>query len=120
LFLARRDLRAAVFFCFAAIEACINQFIHEHVGRNQYRMNQHDIDKWTEKNGYLSIETKLKEGIKLFGGTPFACDSKLWGGFLALKELRDGLTHFRPSSILQTFPLEFFQGTQCKPSGAKA
>jgi hypothetical protein len=96
-FVMWRNLFAAVFFSFAAIEACINQIIGEHVDRNKERMSPEEIDRWTEKKRHLSIERKLNEGIELYGGkgTRLSKDTALWNDFIDLKRLRNELVHYK-------------------------
>lgn len=107
-FQAWRSLRAAVLFSFAAVEACINQFIHEYVGQNRHTLGTAEIDYWTEKSRKVSLDEKLKKGITFIGRTSFAGDCNLWSSFQALENLRDGLVHYKPGQG-PYYESEFFQ-----------
>jgi len=113
-FVTWRNLFAAVFFSFAAIEACINQIIGEHVDRNKRQMSQDEIDRWTEKCRYVSIEGKLKEGVELYGGkgTRLSKDAVLWGDFLNLKRLRNELVHYKVAYRLYRKTDELMERTE--------
>lgn len=96
-----RNLRAAILFSFAAIEACINQFIDTHVEKNRGSMTPEQVSFWTNKgHRHPSIATKLKEGVELFGGTGSRLDSDavLWQEFKKLKKLRNDLVHYKVGS----------------------
>lgn len=97
-FVTWRNLRAAVIFSFAAIEACINQFIDSHVDQNKTKLTRSEVDYWTEKADYLSIKKKLNDGVKLYGGSPLALDVRLWTDYKELQDLRDDLVHFKTGS----------------------
>jgi hypothetical protein len=90
-----RNVRAAILFSFAAIECCVNQFIDEHVEHNRAKMSPTEIDRWTEKKGFLGIKKKLNKGIELFGGKRLDADKPLWSSFEDLRLLRDGLVHYK-------------------------
>jgi hypothetical protein len=107
-----RNIRAAILFTFAAIECCINQFIDEHVEHNKARMNQSEIDRWTEKKRYLSIKEKLNKGIELFGGKPLETDGPLWISFEDLRLLRDGLVHYKTISRVPYNTEELLERTE--------
>jgi len=95
-----RNLRAAVLFTFASIEACINQFIDSHIDKNKGNMPQKKVDHWTEKDHYVSISEKLNEGVELYGGARLDKDISLWQDFEDLKKLRDALVHYKVANRL--------------------
>jgi hypothetical protein len=99
-FVTWRNLRATVLFSFAAIESCINQFIDEYIDRNKGTLVQKDVDYWTEKSGFVSINKKLNEGVLLFGGKRLDADTALWQGYTELKDLRDALVHYKVANRL--------------------
>ena len=111
-FMILRDLRAGILFSFAAVESCINQFIDEHVERNMKIMSQIQIDYWTEKRGYVSIEDKLKKGVELYGGTRLSHNHKLWKDFQKFKELRNGLVHFKVKNRVYYQTIELLERTR--------
>jgi len=111
-FVTWRNLRAAILFSFAAIEACINQFIDEHVNRNKGHMSQSVVDYWSERKGHVSIEDKLKQGVELYGGTRLSRARKLWTDFRELKDLRDGLVHHKVRKKLYYNTKELFKRTE--------
>ena len=95
LFSAWRFLRAVIMFSFAAIEACINQFIRGYVDSHRNTLGPKEIGKWTERRRYLSITEKLLEGTRLFSQDHFDKNSHLWHDFLELKAWRDALVRFK-------------------------
>lgn len=95
-----RNLRAAVLFTFAAIEACINQFIDTHINKNRGLMPQKEIDHWTKKDGHVTISEKLNQGVELYGGTRLDQDAALWQDFKDLKNLRNDLVHYKAENRL--------------------
>jgi hypothetical protein len=95
-----RSLRATILFSFAAIESCINQFIDEYIDRNKATLAQKDAAYWTEKPGFVSINKKLNEGVLLFGGKRLDADSALWQEYTELKDLRNGLVHYKVANRL--------------------
>jgi hypothetical protein len=99
-FMTWRNLRATILFSFAAIESCINQFIDEHIDKNKTTLLQKDVDYWTEKSGFVSINRKLNEGILLFGEKRLDSDTALWQEYKELKNLRDGLVHYKIANRL--------------------
>jgi len=99
-FVTWRNLRATILFSFAAIESCINQFIDEHIDKNKGTLVPKDVDYWTEKSGFVSINRKLNEGILLFGGKRLDSDTALWQEYTELKNLRDGLVHYKVANRL--------------------
>ncbi len=111
-FVTWRYLRAAILFSFAAVEACINQSIDEHIERNKHQMPQDDVDYWSEKKRYISIGEKLSEGIKLYGGTSLNLNSILWSDFLELKKLRDDLVHYKVENRLYYDTKELFERSE--------
>ena len=94
-FMTWRDLRATILFSFAAIESCINQFIDAFIDRKRGTLAQKVVDHWTEKLHFVGISKKLNEGVVLFGGKRLDADSTLWQEYTELKNLRDGLVHYK-------------------------
>jgi len=94
-FIMWRFFRAVILFSFSAIEATINQFISGHIDSHRNELSQKEIDKWTEEEKYMSIEKKLRKGIRLFGTDHFDENSQLWQDFLELKRWRNALVHFK-------------------------
>jgi hypothetical protein len=107
-----QNLRDAISDAFEAIEATINQSIHEDVERNKKAMTQTEIDYWTEKTRHISIATKLTKGIKLHGGIAISQDSDLWKDFKEFKRLRDNLVHYRISQRIYYNIDELLEGTR--------
>ncbi len=99
-FVTWRNLRAAILFSFAAIESCISQFIDGHVEAKQALMTQKQIDRWTEKDRFVSMNEKLKEGVELFGSNRLDQDPTLWRDYEELKDLRDALVHYKVANRL--------------------
>ena len=95
-----RSLRATILFSFAAIESCISQFIDEYVDRNVGTLVQKEVEYWTEKSGFVSINRKLNQGVLLFGGKRLDADTALWQEYTELKNLRDGLVHYKVANRL--------------------
>jgi hypothetical protein len=88
-----RDLRGAIIFSCISIETTINAFILAHVEKNKNSMEQSVIDKWTEKERYVSIETKLTTGVELWNKTLNLTQRADWVWFKDLKKKRDDLIH---------------------------
>ena len=99
-FVTWRNLRATMLFSFAAIESCINQFIDEYIDGNKGTLAQKTVDYWTGKSGFISINRKLNEGALLFGGKRLDTDAALWQEYTELKNLRDGLVHYKVANRL--------------------
>jgi hypothetical protein len=100
-FVMWRNLRAAILFSCAAIEACINQFIDSHVEKNKGSMTPAQFRFWTNRGRRRpSIVEKLNEGVELFGpaGSRLDSDPALWRDFKELKKLRNGLVHYKVRS----------------------
>ena len=93
-----RNLRAALFFSFAAVESCINGFI--------------DSVAKAKTKKFSTIEKKLIFGVQLYGGTSLKNDGLLWKDFKEFMRLRDGLVHFTPDKYPKYYSDEFFQGTE--------
>ncbi len=107
-----RNLRAAILLSFSAIEACINQFIDEYIEKNQHKMEQKDIDKWTEKDKHVSIRDKLKDGIELYGGARLSKNHELWKEFKEFQRLRDGLVHYKGKDTTYYLTQKLFDKTR--------
>jgi hypothetical protein len=111
-FVAWRNIRAAILFSFAAIEACINQFIDAHIEQQRAQLTPAMIDRWREKKHFVSINTKLTDGIVLFGGERLDSDENLWPRHKELKRLRDDLVHFKVANRLFYNTDELFKRTE--------
>ncbi len=96
-FVTWRNLRAAIIFSYAAVEACINQCIEE-AAREMLKkgsISKKCADRWMEKERHVPIVKKLNEGMVLFGSRPLIEDSQTWNEFLFLRDLRNDLVHFK-------------------------
>jgi len=103
-----RALRAVILFSFTAIEACINQFLEEHLRANPRESTQ--INRLMK----APIEKKLLKGIRLYSTEQFEKHSLQWRDFLELKKWRNALVHFKTSnkSIAYRDPDQFLTAAE--------